>query len=218
MSIHQTDEQLRDSVQREIEWEPAVTSKDISVKVKDGVVSLNGFANSFPEKMAAERAAKSVYGVTAIANDITVKPTTAHADPEIARDVQHAFKTHVLVPDDRITVTVRDGYVTLEGAVEWNYQRTSAEHAALTVAGVRNVANNIRIKPHVSPTMVKQRIEEALRRSAEVDARRIYVSAQDNKVELHGFVRSWMERDEAERAAWAAPGVSSVTDHLVVSP
>ncbi len=218
MSIHQTDEQLRDTVQREIEWEPAVTSKDISVKVKDGVVSLNGFANSFPEKMAAERAAKSVYGVTAIANDITVKPTTTHADPEIARDVQHAFKTHVLVPDERITVTVRDGYVTLEGAVEWNYQRTSAEHAALTVAGVRNVANNIRIKPHVSPTMVKQRIEEALRRSAEVDARRIYVSAQDNKVELHGFVRSWMERDEAERAAWAAPGVSSVTDHLVVSP
>jgi osmotically-inducible protein OsmY len=215
---YQTDEQLRDSVLQEIDWEPAITSKDISVKVKDGAVGLTGFVHSFPEKAAAERATKSVYGVTAIANDIVVKPAFVRTDPEIARDVLQALKTHAFVPDDHIKATVRDGFVTLEGTAEWNYQRSSAETAIHALNGVRGVINDIRIKTSLSPSMVKERIEQALRRSAELDARRIQVTTHDSKVELHGYVRSWLEREEAERAAWAAPGVNSVADHLVVSP
>jgi osmotically-inducible protein OsmY len=220
MSSHQylSDEQIRSMVLREIEWDPAVTSKDISVKVKDGIVTLTGFVHSFPEKYAAERAAKSVYGVTSLANDIEVKPASARTDPEILRDALQALKMHAFVPDDRIKATVRDGFVTLEGSVEWNYQRDSAETAVCNVSGVRSVINDIRIKPSISPAMVKERIEDALRRRAEVDARRINVSAHNGKVELYGNVRSWLEREEAERAAWAAPGVSSVGNHLVVSP
>jgi osmotically-inducible protein OsmY len=214
----QTDEQFRDTVLREIEWEPAVLSKDINVKAKDGVVTLTGFVHSFLEKSAAERAAKSVYGVTSIANDIVVKPAFTRTDPEIARDISEALKMHVFVPEDRIKATVRDGFVTLDGTVEWNYQSTNAESAVHAVTGVRGVVNDIRVKPTVSPVLVKERIEEALRRSAEVDARRINVSTHDSKVELNGYVRSWLEREEAERAAWAAPGVSRVVDNLVIAP
>jgi len=214
----QTDEQLRGVVLREIEWEPAIVSKDISVKVEDGVVTLTGFVHSYPEKFAAERAAKSVYGVNYIASDIEVKPAPARTDPEIVRDVSMALKMHALVPDDRIKATVRDGFVTLEGTVEWNYQRSNAESAVHTVTGIRGVVDDIRVKPAVSKAIVKERIEDALRRSAEVDARRIHVSTRDNRVELNGYVRSWLEREEVERAAWAAPGVSQVVDNLVVSP
>jgi len=214
----QADEELRDIVLREIEWEPAIVSKDISVKVKDGIVTLTGFVHNYLEKAAAERATKSVYGVTSIANDIAVKPMFARTDPEIARDVVNVLKMHAFVPDERIKTTVHDGFVTLEGTVEWNYQRSNAESAVRAVTGVRGIINDIQLKPTVSKTIVKERIEEALRRSAEVDARRISVTARDSKVELNGYVRSWLERDEAERAAWAAPGVSQVVDNLVVSP
>jgi len=218
MTITQSDTQIREAVLQQIDWEPEISSKDISVKVQDGIVTLTGFTHSYLEKMAAERAAKSVYGVVAIANDIEVRLSTEKTDPEIARDVEFALKTHVFVPDKLLKVTVREGYVTLEGTVEWNYQRSNAEAAARSVGGVRSIVNNIKLSPHVSPTQVKQRIEAALRRSAEVDARRIAVTANDSKVELNGYVRSWNEREEAERAAWAAPGVSGVTDRLVVAP
>lgn len=214
----QNNEEIRKAILRELEWEPAIKSKDISVKVSDGCVTLSGFTHSYLEKASAERAAKSVYGVSSLANDIEVKPVSERSDPEIARDILHAFKVLEVVPEDRIRTIVRNGFVTLEGEVEWNYQRSSAETAAHMVAGIRGVLNNIVIKPTVSPTMVKQRIEEALRRSAEVDARRIFVEAHDSKVELRGCVRSWVEREEARRAAWSAPGVSSVSDHLVVTP
>ncbi len=214
----QADEELRDIVLREIDWEPAIVSKDISVKVKDGIVTLTGFVHNYLEKAAAERATKSVYGVRSIANDIAVKPMFARTDPEIARDVVNVLTMHAFVPDERIKTTVHDGFVTLEGTVEWNYQRSNAESAVRAVTGVRGIINDIQLKPTVSKTIVKERIEEALRRSAEVDARRITVTARDSKVELNGYVRSWLERDEAERAAWAAPGVSQVVDNLVVSP
>jgi osmotically-inducible protein OsmY len=218
MPINQVDETLRNSVLRAIDWEPAVLSQDINVKVKEGIVTLTGFAHSFLEKMAAERAAKSVYGVLAIANDIAVKPTGVLSDPEIAREVERALKNHPFVPDDRIKVMVREGHVFLEGSVEWNYQRSNAEAAVWSVQAVRNVTNDIRIKPSVSASEVKQKIEDALRRNAEVDARHIQVSAHNSKVELYGFVRSWLEREEAVRAAWAAPGVSGVTDNMTIAP
>jgi osmotically-inducible protein OsmY len=213
-----TDRELRDAVLGQLEWEPQVQSQDISVRAKEGTVALTGFVRSYAEKFAAERVAKSVYGVRAIANDIEVKPAT-RTDPEIARDVVDAMRIDVRVPDERIKATVRDGFVTLEGAAEWNFQREAAEGRARHVHGVLGVANRIEVKSRVaSTTNVKSRIEEALRRSAELDARRISVSLQDGAVMLDGNVHTWFEREEAERAAWAAPGISRVVDNITVVP
>jgi len=212
-----TDKQLRETVLRQLEWEPEISSQDISVNFKEGVATLTGFVHSYAEKIAAERAAKSVYGVRAVANDIEVKPGM-RTDPEMARDVVEAMKLDLRVPDELIKAGVRDGFVTLEGTVEWNYQREAAEKRARNVSGVRGVVNKIEVKSRVSTIEVKVKIEEALRRHAELDARRITVTAEDGAVTLEGNVRSWFERQEAERAAWAAPGVSRVIDHIAIVP
>jgi osmotically-inducible protein OsmY len=214
----ESDKQLREAVLRQLEWDPQVTSKDINVATVDNVVTLTGFVHTFAEKYAAEKAAQAVYGVQAIANDIEVKPTSAHTDPEIARDVVHAMKINVVVPDEGIKAIVNDGYVTLEGTVEWDFQRRRAESCVRNLAGVRGVVNHIKVKPRVSAAQVSTKIEEALRRNAELDARRITVSATDGTVHLYGSVRSWFEREEAERAAWAAPGVADVIDHISIVP
>jgi osmotically-inducible protein OsmY len=212
----EADTHLRDAVLRQLEWEPEITSQDISVSAKSGAVTLTGFVRSYAEKFAAERAAKSIYGVRAVANDIEVRPIMTRTDPEIARDITQAMKIDLRIPDDRIKVGIDDGCVTVDGTVDWNYQREAAENCARKVNGVRGVANKIAVKPTVSPTGVKAKIEDALRRSAEIDARRITVSAQDGTITLSGNVHSWFERDEAERAAWAAPGVSRVVDHIAI--
>ena len=212
----EADTNLRDAVMRQLEWEPEITSQDISVSAKSGAVTLTGFVHSYTEKFAAERAAKSIYGAHAVANDIEVRPIMTRTDPEIARDITQAMKIDLRIPDDRIKVGIDDGCVTLDGTVDWNYQREAAESCARKVHGVRGVANKIAVKPTASPTEVKAKIEDALRRSAEIDARRITVSAQDGTITLSGNVHSWNERDEAERAAWAAPGVSRVIDHIAI--
>lgn len=214
----ESDTQLREAVLRQLEWDPQIASKDINVATANNVVTLTGFVHHYAEKYAAERAAQAVYGVQAVANDIEVKPASARTDPEIARDILHAMKINVMVPDEGLKAVVNDGFVTLEGSVEWDFQRRGAESCARNISGVRGVINHIKVKPHVSAAQVSTKIEEALRRNAELDARRITVSATDSKVHLYGSVRSWFEREEAERAAWAAPGVAEVIDHISVVP
>jgi len=213
----EADRLLRDAVLRQLEWDPEISSQDISVSANNGAIALTGFVHTYAERFAAEKIAKSVYGVKAVANDIEVKPMT-RTDPEIARDVVEALRIDVSVPDDRIKVGVSEAFVTLEGTLDWNFQRESAETCARKVNGVRGIYNKIQLKPTVSAIEVKTKIENALRRSAEVDARRIRVSATDSTITLDGNVHSWFEREEARRAAWAAPGVTSVIDHIAIVP
>ena len=173
------DNATREDVLRELEWEPKISSdSDIALAVKDGVVTLSGFVPTFWDKDAAEKAAKRVYGVKAVANDISVKPLWQRTDPEIARDAIQQLERHISIPGDKIKVTVKNGWVTLEGAVDREVQKKLAHSAVKKLKGVTGITNNITIKPKITPEEVKDKIEDALRRSAELDARRIRVGVK----------------------------------------
>ena len=218
--MNRTDREIEGYVKDELQWSPDLDSGDVAVSVKQGVVTLTGFVRSYLDKYEAEAAAKRVAGVTAVANDIEVRlpGVDQRPDPEIARDAVASIKSQLPVSWENIKVVVKDGWMTLEGEVQWQYQRATAEQAARGVKGVRGVSNLIKLKPRVQPSELNKKIQEAFRRSAEVDANRIIVEADGGEIILKGTVRSWIERKEAERVAWAAPGVTKVDDRIIVSP
>jgi osmotically-inducible protein OsmY len=215
-----SDSEIERDVRDELKWDPDLDASDIAVSVKDGVVTLAGFTKSYTDRLEAELAAKRVAGVRAVANDIEVRlpAIDQRPDPDIARDAVSALKAELPISHDRIKVIVKDGWVTLEGAVEWQYQKTTAENAVRKVKGVKGVTNVVTVKPKVQPSELQHKIMEAFKRNAEVDANRITVEANGSEVILKGTVRSWIEREEAERVAWSAPGVTKVEDRIVVSP
>ncbi len=215
-----TDNEIQRDIEDELRWDPSLSNDDIAVSVRDGVVTLAGYVKSYLDKWQAERVASRVKGVKAIANDLTVKlsSTSERPDPEIARAALDALKWNVSIPADRIQVRVDKGWVTLEGAVDWSFQRDAAERAVRSLIGVKGVTNLINVKAQPTPHDVKQKIKEALERNASLDADRITVHVEGNKAILKGTVRSYAERRDAERAARNAAGIAEVENDLTVDP
>ena len=213
------DRVLQRKVMAELEWEPACESADIGVAVVDGVVTLNGYVQSYAEKLAAERAVRRVAGVDAIAEELKVRyPSDAKtADHEIARRILDMFAWNSLIPQDKIQVKVEHGWVTLTGEVKWHYQSAEAKRVAAQISGVTGMTNSIKIENHVSIGDVRKRIEDAFERQADLDARSVTIAVDGNRVTLGGHVSAWFERKAAERAAWAAPGVTQVVDRIASS-
>jgi len=215
-----SDRDIERDVKEELEWDPDLDTSDIAVSVKDGVVTLAGFVKSYTDKYEAEAAAKRVSGVKGVANDLEVRLPSIdeRPDPDIARDAVAALKSQLPISSENIKIVVKNGWVTLEGQVEWQYQKNTAESAVRRIKGVKGVSNMILLKPRVEPAEIKKKILDAFKRNAEIDANRIQVETNGSEVILKGTVRSWMEREEAERVAWSAPGITKVEDRIVVAP
>jgi osmotically-inducible protein OsmY len=213
-----SDLQLQRDVQDELRWEPSVNAAAIGVSVTDGIVTLTGPVETFAEKRGAVRSTQRVAGVRGIADNLEVRlpHLQERTDADIARAAIHILEWNVFVPHGRVTVTVHNGWITLEGVVEWQYQRAAAEHAVHSLRGVRGVTNVITVKPAVTAPGVKAHIEAALRRRAAADGQDITVDIRGPKAILSGSVRSWAAREEADAAAWAAPGVYEVENRLIV--
>lgn len=214
-----TDSEVKRNVEAEINYDAFVDPTDIVLSVNDGVVSLTGYVSSYSQKIQAETDAKRISGVLSVANDIEVRLASidARPDPDIARDLVAQLKFDVPFSYENIKSVVKKGWVTLDGSLEWNYQREDAEDTARYIKGVLGVTNLIKVSPRVSPTEVKSKIESALKRSAQLDANSITVEANGGDVVLRGSVGSWAEREEAERAAWLAPGVTKLQNNITLS-
>jgi osmotically-inducible protein OsmY len=213
--IH-TDEEIQKDVLAELKWDAQVQPNEIGVSVKDAVVTLTGWVDSYLKKWAAEDAAHRVGGVKAVANDIEVKLFSERTDADIAEAAVRALQWDASVPADKIQVTVSKGWVTLKGEVNWNFEKQDAERVVRRLTGVKGVSNLITVKPSTTPSELKKRIEDALVRNAKVDANKITVEVQGSKAILKGAVRAWVEKEEAERVAWLAPGVTSVENRITV--
>jgi len=215
-----TDTELQQDVMNELKWEPTIRAAEIGVGVKDGVVTLSGYVDSYVKKWAAERAAARVSGVRAVAEEIQVRLSGSlkRSDEDLAGAVANVLEWNVLVPHDRVKVQVQDGLVTLSGEVDWWYQKNAAEEAVRYLMGVVLFNNQITVKPPVKPLDVKDKIESAFRRNALLDSRRVTVETRGGWVILSGSVRNWAERAEAQWTAWAAPGVSEVENNIIISP
>jgi len=214
-----TDNDIKRDVEAELRWDPDIDASDIGVAVKDGVVTISGFVRSYSQKYEAEREAIKVKGVRGLVNDVEVRLPSLNErpDPEVVRDAVAAIKRELPYSGEHIQVIARNGWLTLEGEVEWKFQSERAEEAVRRIKGLKGVSNLIRLAPRAAPSEVKQRIEEALKRSAEIDAQKITVETLGGEVTLRGTVRSWAERREAERAAWRAPGVTHVKNQIAVA-
>jgi osmotically-inducible protein OsmY len=213
--------QLRQEILDELNFEPRIEATKIGVAVSEGVVTLTGHVSSYAEKITAEEAARRIKGVHAIANEIEVQypGEKATSDEEIAKRALNILEWNDVIPSDGVQVKVSKGWVTLSGEVAWQYQKKAAEDAVRKMTGVIGVINNISLKPSVLVKDVKERIESALRRHAEIEAGAIQVSVRgENKVVLQGKVDNWDERDAVENAAWSVPGVQSIDDRLIIAP
>ena len=215
-----SDSEIERDVKDELQWDPDLDATNIAVSVKDGVVTLAGYVKSYTDKYEAEAAAKRVASVRAVANDLEVRLPSVdeRPDPDTARDAVAAIKSQLPISSEHIKVVIKNGWVSLEGQVEWQYQRQTAEKAVRRIKGVKGVSNLIQLRPRAQPEDIKRKIQEAFKRNAEVDANRIMVETNGSEVILKGTVRSWVEREEAERVAWSAPGVTKVEDRIAVSP
>ncbi|MHB1277824.1 MAG: BON domain-containing protein [Bacteroidia bacterium] len=210
------DATIKQNVLDELDWEPSIDAAKVGVTVQDGIVTLSGHVSTYAEKRAAEKAAMRVFGVKAVVEEIDVKITGTyiHSDQDIAQMALNNLKWSTNVPHEKIKLKVEDGWIKLEGEVDWNYQRDAAKNCIKNLAGVKGVSNLIQVKVSVEPQNIKQKIKNAFERNASIDADRVNVNVEGHRVVLSGTVQSWSEKRQAEEATWSAPGVTQVVDNL----